>query len=98
MNQVNDTKQPMSTWKKIVLLNVGLFGGIFLSIFLAPPETPVWLWAAISVILVAVMNYLAWRRLKGANVERKSSLETNAVIAFGVLVLLLDLIFRYIKR
>jgi len=98
MDTGNDEGQPMSTRKKLVLFNAAMLVGLFISIFIAPPETPVWLWAAISVIFVAVMNYLALQRLKRAGVERRSAFGTNAIIAFGVLVLLLDLIFRFLNR
>ena len=88
----------MSTRKKFVLFNVGLLAGIFISIFLAPPDTPVWLWATISVVVLAVMNFLTLRRLKTASTERKSSVGSTVVITLGVLVLLLDLVYRYLNR
>ena len=90
--------RPMSTWKRILLLNGGMLIGIFVSIFLTPPDTPVWLWATISVVVMAVMNFLALRRLRMPDAKPKSSLSRTIVIWLGVLVLLLDLAYRYLSR
>jgi hypothetical protein len=90
----------MSTWKRVVLVNCGGLAGIAISLFMVSPQTPVWLWAAVSVAVLALLNYLffGWRRTAGDSGGTKSGAKTTAIIAFGVVVLLLDLILRYLYR
>jgi len=46
----------MSTWKKVALLNVSGLFGIGLSLFMVPPQIPLWIWASLSVLCLAVFN------------------------------------------
>jgi hypothetical protein len=82
-------------WKKIVLVNGGGLVGIITSLFILPPQTPVWLWAAVSGCALVALNYVcfAWRRT--ASGERKSGVKNTAITVIGLTVLLLDLVLRY---
>ncbi len=88
----------MSSWKKIVLVNGGGFVGIIISLFVVSPKTPLWLWAVVSAGALAVLNYVCfgWRRT--ASGGSKSGAKSTAIIALGVVVLLLDLILRYLHH
>jgi hypothetical protein len=88
----------MSTWKKVVLVNGGGLAGIVLFLFIVSTQTPLWLWATLSGVALAVLNYVCfgWRRetREGPNTGAKST----AIIVLGLPVLLLDLILRYMHR
>ncbi len=86
----------MSMWKKIVLVNGGGLVGIIISLFVVSPRTPLWVWAVVSVAALAVLNYVCfvWRRAAGGG--SKSGAKSTVIIALGVVVLLLDLILRYL--
>jgi hypothetical protein len=87
----------MSTWKKIVIVNGGGLSGIVISLFIVPAGTPLWLWAAISGIVLALLNYL-FLRAKGRNPMKPKTTVSTAIVLIGVGVLLLDLIWRYLHR
>jgi ABC-type branched-subunit amino acid transport system permease subunit len=89
----------VTTWKRALVVNVGALLGIGISLFVVSPRTPLWLFAILSVVSVAVLNYVCfgWRRT--ANGETGSSpSKSKVVICLGCLVLLLDLILRYVNR
>ena len=88
----------MSMWKKILLVNLGGLVGIIISLFVASPQTPFWLWAVLSAAALAVLNYVCfgWRRT--ANSGSRRGAKSTVVIALGVVVLLVDLILRYLHR
>jgi hypothetical protein len=81
------------------VVNVGALAGIGVSLFIVSPRTPLWLFAALSVVSVAVLNYvcLGWRRTANGETGNSPSRST-VVICLGCLVLLLDLILRYVNR
>jgi uncharacterized membrane protein YfcA len=85
----------MSTWKKLALLNAGWVIGIFISLFLVPPSTPLWLWATVSGLFIAILNYIFFGRQRRAPNRRKNDAMTTAVASVGLLVLLLELIYWY---
>jgi hypothetical protein len=87
----------MKAWKKYAAINVGMCVGLFISIFVAPENTPLWVWAAIACTFLAVMNYRLFRRLrKGQNPQ---STGTGWGITIVCLVLfLLDLILNRLAR
>jgi hypothetical protein len=62
----------MSTWKKVALLNVSGLFGIGLSLFMVPPQTPLWIWASLSVLCLAVFNLFLFRRLRRGIGERNA--------------------------
>ena len=88
----------MSTWKKVTLVNGGWLIGIAISLFIVPPNTPLWLWATVSGTVLAVMNYFFFGRQRGIASERKVGLMGTVVGGAGLIVLLLELIFRYRQR
>jgi len=87
----------MSTWKKIAVVNGGGLAGIIISLFIVSPQTPLWLFAALSAAALGGLNYVCFGR-QTASGERKSGIESTLVIAVGCLVLLLELLFRYWHR
>ena len=88
----------MSIWKKIALVNSGGLVGIVISLFIISPQTPLWLWAMVSAAALATLNYVCfgWRRT--ASGGSKSGAKSTVIIALGLVVLLLDLILRYLHR
>ncbi len=89
----------MSTRKKLLLVNISGIIGIFVSLFIAPPKTPLRLWALMSAIVLALFNYLALsRRWKPQDVSNESRSWGIAVVAFGFGVLLLELTLRYFHK
>ena len=81
----------MKPWKKYVALNLGMVIGVFVSIFIAPESTPVWIWALVACTFLAVMNYLLFRKLRsGQSPESKRAGWGIAIL--GLVFLLLDLI------
>jgi len=87
----------MSTWKKIAIVNGGGLVGIVISLFIVWPQTPLWLFAALSAAVLGGLNYVCFGR-QTASGERNSGIEGTLVIAFGCIVLLLELLFRYWHR
>jgi len=88
----------MSLWKKIALVNSGGLVGIIISLFIVSPRTPLWVWAVVSAAALAVLNYVCfgWRRT--ASSDAKSGAKSTVIIALGVVVLVLDLVLRYLDR
>ena len=89
----------MSTRKKLVVINISGLIGIIVSLFIAPPATPLWLWALTSTIVLALFNYVALtgRRKPQDDSDRNGSWGT-VVIASGFGVLLLELALRYLHK
>jgi hypothetical protein len=48
-----------------VILNASGIVGAFLAMFRLPERTPLWIWAACSVGTIAVLNFVAYRRIRG---------------------------------
>ena len=85
----------MSSWKNVALVNVGGLLGIGVSLFIVPPNTPLWIWATASVACLAALNYFLIRRLQKSADERTVRPTANIVMWLGVIVLLVELVFRY---
>jgi hypothetical protein len=88
----------MSAWEKVALANVGGLLGIGISLFVVPPNTPLWIWTTVAVVCLAVFNYLIIRRLQESTGASKVGSAPSIVIWLGVVVLLLELVFRYGRR
>jgi hypothetical protein len=88
----------MSRWKKVALVNVGGLLGIGLSLFIVPPQTPLWIWATLSVLCLAVFNCFLFRRLRRSTSERKADSKSGVVIWLAFVLLVLELVFRYWHR
>lgn len=88
----------MPTWKKALLVNGGGVIGIAMSLFIVPAQTSFWLWVVVAVTVLMVLNYifLIWRRT-GEGDQGKPNRST-VLIFVGCIVLLLDLVLRYLHR
>ncbi|HEV2401993.1 MAG TPA: hypothetical protein VGS27_33990 [Candidatus Sulfotelmatobacter sp.] len=89
----------MPTWKKALVVNVGGVIGIAISLFIVPAQTSLWLWAIVAVAVLTVLNFvfLVWRRKDRNDPQRKPSRST-VVICLGCIVLLVDLVLRYLHH
>ena len=87
----------MSTWKRVALVNGGGIIGIIVSLFIVSPRTPLWLWATLSAGALLVLNYVCFVRRKVRD-ERKGESNTTAIVILGFVVLLLDLVLRYLHH
>ena len=88
----------MSTWKKVALLNGGWLIGIGISLLILPPNTPLWIWAMASVCVFAVLNWVFFIRTQRTTGERKIDPVRRVAAWMGVVFLLLELAFRYLRR
>ena len=54
----------LKIWQQILLVNAATLMGVVASLFAAPPDTPVWIWAAGSALAIIVLNgvYVQYRR------------------------------------
>ena len=86
----------MATWKKALLVNAGGVIGVAISLFIVPAQTSFWLWVVVSVTILLVLNYafFFWRR-NGQSDQGKPNRST-LVICVGCIVLLVDLVLRYL--
>jgi hypothetical protein len=74
----------MKPWKQYLLLNTVAVAGIVCSTFVAPGNTPVRVWAAISGSALAMLNVALYRRL---NHPKTSVLSDVApILALAVLI------------
>lgn len=89
----------MPTWKKALVVNVGGVIGVAISLFIVPAQTSLWLWAIVAVAVLTVLNFvfLVWRRKDRNDPQRKPSRST-VVICLGCVVLLVDLVLRYLRH
>lgn len=86
-------------WQKFTVLNVGILLGIVASNFMLPSNTPAWLWAAISIVVIITMNYLLVRKLRSAaGTPREQVKGSTVIIAVGFLIVLIDMLVRLAHR
>jgi uncharacterized membrane protein YfcA len=85
----------MSTWKKVLAVNSAGLLGVILSLFIVPSQTPLWMWAIVSVVVLFVLNYLCFGWRRRVNDKGIDKTKSTAVIALGFVVLLMDLILRW---
>jgi branched-subunit amino acid ABC-type transport system permease component len=84
----------MTGRKKIIVLNLAWLAGIGLSIFIVPDNTPFWLWVAIALATIAILNFLLYRRLtKPLGAPRPEPLPT-IIVWICTAFCLLDVIFH----
>ena len=88
----------MATWKKALPVNAGGVIGVAISLFIVPAQTSFLLWVLVAVIILLVLNYifLFWQHT-GQSDQGKPSRST-LVICLGCIVLLMDLLLRYLHR
>ena len=87
----------MSTWKKLLVANLGGLAGIVLSLFIVPPKTPLWIWTSISACVLLVFNYVALT-YKPKRDGRRNSVWSTVTIAMGFGMLLLELALRVLRH
>lgn len=81
----------MSDWKRFVLLNIAALIGIGASLFMAPGNTPFWLWAVIAVVFLSVWNVLLFRQ-RGRGSDRAGRSMRTIMAVLGLALLIVDLI------
>jgi hypothetical protein len=54
----------VQAWKVFVILNASSVVGAFLAIFMVPGSTPLWMWAVCSVGTIAILNFVAYKRIR----------------------------------
>lgn len=91
------TERRPLTWRRLLLLNVGILTGIVASAFVVPRSTPVWVWALVSGAALLGLNwaFLANRRpaaQRGSPRHRKAL----AIILLGLALLLADILFGHV--
>lgn len=87
----------MSTWKKVVVLNLGGLVGIAVSLLFVPQATPLWIWASMCAGVLALLNCLAFARKQNRG-GLKSAGGSMVVIAVGFGLLLLELALRFLRH
>jgi hypothetical protein len=86
--------------QKYALLNLGMVLGAIASGFVLPGNTPVWLWALVSAVVIGTLNYLLFitlRKGEGTRSQNDSRFST-ALVFLGFLIFVLDLVFRLAHR
>ena len=81
----------MSTSKQLVLVNVAVIIGIAISLFGVPGSTPLWLWASVAAVFLAVSNLLLVVR-RGGTVVRAPRSTRTIVISVGAALLFIDIV------
>lgn len=87
----------MSRWKKVLVFNAGWLIGITISLFVVPPSTPLWMWASLSILVLALLNYVSFKQKREAASGRNIAAATT-VVWLGIIVLLLDLLVRHLRH
>jgi len=87
-------------WQKIALLNLACLLGIVMSAFVAPPDTPVWQWAAGGVFAFIVTNILIFAGVRrwDTRASSRSARRTWAILALAFSVLLLEWCLNHCGR
>ena len=84
----------MNVWKRVLWVNVGLVVGFVASMFIVPPETPLWWVIAPLIALGAILNLVALigRREKSQMASSQSGFRSNLVIGLGFFLFLADIL------
>jgi len=87
-------------WQKFTLLNIGLGLGLFVSLFVIPARTSVWLLVGLFITIIVTMNYLLFVKLrKIENGETTKDTRFSTVIIYaGFFIFVLDLVFRLVHH
>lgn len=84
----------MSTWKKFALVNGALLVGTLTFLFIVPPETPLWLYATLTGVAVVAFNLMLLRPRQNKDNRRGDSSKDIAIAIVGLLIIILDLLWR----
>ena len=88
----------IANWKRLLLVNVCGAIGVFASIFILPSNTRFWLWAAVSAIVLLILNYLAFSRARSGAANEKVTPAATTVAFLGVFILVIELVLRYVFK
>ncbi len=76
----------MRTWQKVAVLNAAAFLGSVASLFAIPGNTPLWLWAAVSgVLVVGVNTWLVIRLRRGNESPKKQAPDLRVEMAVVII-------------
>jgi hypothetical protein len=93
---MSETEDRHARKRKLLVLNVGLAGGVIASIFMVPARTPLWLWGLVCGLAVVAINCaLLISKGKEFPPGRASQRKALLIIAMGLTLLLLDLLFGH---
>jgi hypothetical protein len=87
----------MKMWKKVVLFNAGWLLGIGLSLFVVPRQTPLWLWATLSSITLAFLDFVFFGRQNSRELSNNGRF-FSVVGCLGLVIFFLDILYRYLHR
>jgi hypothetical protein len=79
----------MKAWKQYTLLNIGAVIGVGISLFIVPENTPLRLWAIMSFISIALLNYGLYLRRHPTRKQARGTI----IIWCGFVLLIADLLF-----
>ena len=87
----------MPRWKVLTLVNTCFVAGAGISIFVLPPETPVWLWAIGAVLFAVALNLIVLGRLRAREGSKTRPIVSTLVIIGTFLILVAELVLRLRK-
>ena len=85
----------MTAPKQYAVMNCAAVAGVAASLFIVPGRTPVWLWLAVSVVVIAVLNAAFYLRSRSLSSNARTSRTRTAVIWAGTAVLIADALARW---
>jgi hypothetical protein len=78
--------QTWRTWQKVALLNAAAFVGSAASLFAIPGNTPLWMWATASGVLIVGLNtWLAIRLWRGNDSPKKQVADLRVETALVII-------------
>jgi len=85
--------------RKIIIVNVWGISGIVLATFGLPGDTPLWIWVACSLVALGLLNYMVlWKRAPQPDDQRPRKASNPLVIYGCALLLIIDVLWSYLKR
>lgn len=88
----------MRTWKMIGAVNGGALIGFVISLFIVPPRTPVWMWMTFCAAFLLLINYIFFVRKRKNTVDGQAGRTGTVVVTIGFLILLVELLVRFLTR
>ena len=85
--------------RKILIVNGCGISGILLSTIGLPGDTPLWIWAACSLLALGLLNWMVlWKRAPQSDDQRIGTRSNTLVIYGCALLLIIDVIWSYLKQ